>query len=201
MNNFIFKLLSSFHIFITNGYERILMYLYRSQFAKCGKKTIFFPRKSYFFYSNISIGNNVSIGAGATFLCSESFINIGDKVMIGPNVSIIAGNHSTYIIGKLMADYKISDKLPADDQPVIIEEDVWIGSGAYILNGVTIKRGSIIAAGSVVNKNVPPYAIMGGVPAKIIRFRWNIEDIIKHESIAYTADKRLPTEELSKCHL
>lgn len=195
----VFKLLSSTHLFLTKAYERILMVFYRSQFKRCGKNVIFFPRSSFFFYKNISVGNKVSIGGGATFLCSESSITIGDKVMFGPNVSVVAGNHSTHIIGKLMADYKISDKLSSDDQPVIIEDDVWIGSGAYILNGVIVRRGAIIAAGAVVNKEVPPYAIVGGIPAKILKFRWTTEEIFRHEEIAYPLEKRLSKELIMNC--
>jgi acetyltransferase-like isoleucine patch superfamily enzyme len=94
-----------------------------------------------------------------------------------------------------MADYQLSDKNPSDDQPVIIEEDVWVGAGAYILNGVKVGRGSIIAAGAVVTKDIPPYAIVGGVPAKLIRYRWTPEEIKKHEVIAYPPEKRIKITE------
>ena len=57
------------------------------------------------------------------------------------------------------------------DAPIVVEDDVWIGFGAIILAGVTIGRGAIIGAGSVVNKDVPPYAIVGGVPAKVLKMR------------------------------
>ncbi|MBI5750778.1 MAG: acyltransferase [Hydrogenophilales bacterium] len=56
-------------------------------------------------------------------------------------------------------------------RPVKIEDDVWIGHGAIILRGVTIGAGAVVAAGALVNKDVPPYAIVGGVPAKVIRMR------------------------------
>jgi acetyltransferase-like isoleucine patch superfamily enzyme len=186
MRHFIFRALSSFHLMLSKSYDRILMFFYRDQFASCGKNVVFYPTKSYFYYKTIEIGNNVYIGPGAMFLAADSAIKIADKVLFGPNVSIVGGNHSTHIIGKFMADYdKNIDKLSEDDQPVIIETDVWVGSGAFILNGVKINRGAIIAAGAVVNKEVPPYAIVGGVPAKIIKYRWSDEDILKHEEILY----------------
>ena len=75
---------------------------------------------------------------------------------------------------------------------------MWVGCGSYILNGVRIGRGAIIAAGAVVAKNVPPYAIVGGVPAKILRFRWNVEGIVEHEQMLYTPQERLTREELEK---
>ncbi len=87
---------------------------------------------------------------------------------MGPNVSIIEGNHCSHIIGKLLYDYQIKDKLIEDDQPIIIETDVWIGAVAIIMNGVNIGRGALLAAGAVVNKNVPYYSVVGGVPAKVL---------------------------------
>jgi acetyltransferase-like isoleucine patch superfamily enzyme len=196
MRHLISKALSSFHLNLSKSIDRILMHLYKHQFESCGKGVYFYPTLSYFFYKTISIGHNVYIGPGAMFLASDSFIKIGDKVMFGPNVSIIGGNHATHIIGKMMADYKISDKSPDDDQPVVIEEDVWVGAGAHILNGVNIKRGSIIAAGAVVTKDVPPYAIVGGVPAKLIKYRWSIEEIMRHEEMIYPPDKRLSKDKI-----
>ncbi|CAG0905860.1 unnamed protein product, partial [Darwinula stevensoni] len=80
--------------------------------------------------------------------------------MFGPNVTIMGGNHNTSVIGAFM--YDVREKLPENDQPVIIEDDVWVGTGVIILKGVTIGKGSIIAAGSVVTKSCKPYSILGG---------------------------------------
>lgn len=178
------------------AYDRALMYLSRGQFAGCGKHVYFYPTKSELYYKTIEIGDNVYIGPGAMFLATDSSIKIGNKVLFGPNVSIIGGNHSTHIIGKMMADYKLSDKEVTDDLPVIISEDVWVGSGAIILNGVKIGRGAIVAAGAVVTKNVSPYSIVGGVPAKLIKFRWDVHSIMKHESLLYREEERISEEVL-----
>ena len=68
--------------------------------------------------------------------------------------------------------------------PCHIGNDVWIGYGAMIMAGVTIGDGAIVAAGAVVTKDVPPYSIVGGIPAKFIKFQWSIDEILKHEEIA-----------------
>ena len=178
-------------------FDRILMYIFRSLFRQCGKNVIFFPTSSDIHYKNISIGNDVFIGPGASFIASLSHITIRDKSFFGPNVTIRGGNHSSHIIGKLMADYMQQDKLVTDDEPVIINEDVWVGTGSIILKGLTIGRGAIVGAGSVVTKNVSPYAIVGGVPARVIKYRWDIDEIMMHEEKIYPKEKRLKFEELN----
>lgn len=127
---------------------------------------------SYFLgIKNISLGNNVSIGYKNTFYCTRAEIIIGDDVIFGPNVTIITGDHRVDILDKPIAAIKDSEKLPENDQPVIFEGDNWIGADSTILKGVTIGKGAVIAAGSVVTKNVPPLSIVGGVPAKVIKYR------------------------------
>ena len=75
------------------------------------------------------------------------------------------------------------EKLPENDAPVIIEDDVWTGANVTILKGVTIGRGSVIAAGAVVTKSFPHYSIIGGVPAKLIKMRFTPEEIVEHERL------------------
>lgn len=94
------------------------------------------------------------------------------------------------IVGKFIDTVSDSDKDKYDvnrefDQDVIIEEDVWCGANVTILKGVTVGRGSIIAAGAVVTKSIPPYSIAGGVPAKVIKQRMTNEEIVLHESSLY----------------
>jgi len=92
-------------------------------------------------------------------------INIGDNVMIAQAVTIRDTDHVFSALDKPMADQGITTS------PVVIEHDVWIGHGAIILKGVRIGKGAIVAAGAVVKADVPPYSIVGGVPARIISHR------------------------------
>lgn len=167
-------------IFISKVFRRILMYVVKTQFKSIGKNVIFNPFDKIG-YKNVSIGNDVFIGPGATFSASESSITIGNKVMFGPNVTIMGGDHSFSVVGKYMFDIK--EKNIDDDQPVIIKDDVWIGAGAIILKGVVIGEGSIVAAGSLVREDVSEYSIVAGVPSKHIRFRFSENEILEHKRI------------------
>ncbi len=112
----------------------------------------------------IIIGNNVGIAQNC-FIQVRGQVIIGDNVLFGPNVSIFSENH---IYENL--DFPIS-KQGVSRIGVIIEDGVWIGTKSVILDGVTIGKNSIVAAGSVVNKDVPPFSIVGGVPSKLIKNR------------------------------
>ncbi len=177
-------------------WRRGWMILSRPAFRRHGAHLLFDPR-DHFNYENIEIGDDVTIGSGATLMATESRIIIGNKVLMGPNVTIIGGDHNTSQVGKFM--YDVLEKRPEDDQDVIIEDDVWIGSGAIILKGVRLGRGSIVAAGAVVKKEVPPYTIVAGVPAKVIAIRFgNLETISRHDHALYPPNKRLGPDELAR---
>lgn len=95
-------------------------------------------------------------------------LTIGNHVMIAPYVTIITTNHR-YVT-------QFSKEQNYDEyKPVVIKDDVWIGERAIILPGVTISEGAIIGAGSIVTKDVPDYAVVGGNPAKVLKYR-NIHD-------------------------
>lgn len=109
----------------------------------------------------IILGNNFYLNAHCHFLGE---IKIGDNVMIGPK-TIIWGRDHGMELGTPM------NKQPHKKEPIIIEDDVWIGAGAIILKGVKIGTGAVIGAGSLVTKNIPPYAIALGSPAKVVKYR------------------------------
>ena len=163
-------------------YNYIYIPYYRKRFGKCGKHVHFSPWDSNLWYENLYIGNYVDLGYNAYLVASKSKIIIGDHVIFGPNVSIRGGDHRIDIVGKFIDEVTDEMKDPDNDQDVIIEGDNWIGMNTTILKGVTIGRGCIVAAGAIVTKSTPPYSIVAGVPAKVIKMRFSEEDIIRHES-------------------
>ena len=138
-------------------------------------------------YGDISLGRFVSISGPGTILHAEiGKISIGSFTSIAENVSIQEFNHKSDRVVTSSINHMIyRDNLKSDyisKGNVIIEEDVWIGSNAVILSGVRIGRGGVVAAGSIVTKNVPRYSIVAGNPAKVIKFRFDEETIRKLES-------------------
>lgn len=112
----------------------------------------------------LCVGDNSNIGNYAVIGCS-GHITIGARVLMGPHVCLIAENHG---IGD--AEMPIKDQ-GVTRQPIVIEDDVWLGSGAIVVAGVTVGRGSVVAAGAVVTGDVEPWSIVAGVPARLVRSR------------------------------
>lgn len=110
------------------------------------------------FGKNITIGKNVFINSGCHFQ-DQGGIVIGDNTLIGHNVVLATINH----------DLNPSNNRKNHYAPIHIGNNVWIGSNATVLPGVAIGEWAVIAAGAVVTKDVPPYTVVGGVPAKVIK--------------------------------
>lgn len=114
------------------------------------------------FKYSISIGDNTTINRNAII---ESQCTIGNNCSIAPNVVIVGSNH-------IFADANCTIKSQGCySKGIVIEDDVWIGANATVLDGVTIGGGSVIAAGAVVTKDVPSFSVVAGVPAKVIKQR------------------------------
>lgn len=158
MKNFFKKIISK----IVNKALSINNYSYLSDIKYIGKNLdIKFP-VCFEGKENIEIGDDVSINA-FVHIWGHGGVKIGNRVMIA--------THS--IITSLTHDYNLENMrfAPAIAKPVIIEDDVWIGSGVIIMPGVKIGKGAVIGAGSVVTKDIPMNAIAYGIPAKVIKYR------------------------------
>jgi acetyltransferase-like isoleucine patch superfamily enzyme len=115
--------------------------------------------------ADIEIGRDCFIGLFNLINGGFKALKMGDYVIIGANTSIIATNHG-------FADINIPIRYQkSTSKGILIEDDVWIGAGCKILDGVTIGRGSVIGAGSVVTKSIPEYSVAAGVPARVIYSR------------------------------
>lgn len=157
-----------------------------SQFKHIGPDCVFETGVLVFHPENISLGSNVYVGHYAIlkgyyknemvigdetwigqqcFLHSAGGITIGRRVGIGPGVRMITSVHAE-------AGRQVPVLFsPVETAPIVIEDDADIGVGAIVLPGVTIGRGAIVGAGAVVTRSVPPYAVVAGVPARVLRYR------------------------------
>jgi len=111
----------------------------------------------------VVIGDNTYIGTHTIIIANKRII-IGKDCLISPFNYIIDSNHGT-------SPRELIRRQPYDIKPIIIGDDVWVGVGCAILKGVKIGDGAVIGAGAVVTKDIPPYSIAVGVPAKVIKLR------------------------------
>ena len=148
----------------------------------------FFARKSSIFSSYFGFASYTGVNARI------SNTHVGRYTCIAPDVKIVTGTHPienfvsvhpcfysergtgfTYIKEQKFQEYKYADA--GNKFSVIIGNDVWLGTAAKIMEGVTVGDGAVVAAGAVVTKDVPPYAIVGGIPAKVIKYRFPEDEI------------------------
>jgi len=115
-------------------------------------------------HTDLIIGNHVQINWGC-YISGEGGLEIGHRVLIGPNVCILSAGHG-YI-----DDKKLIQEQGLTYGKIVIEDDVWIGGGSVILQGVRLGRGCVIGGGSTVVRDIPPYAVVAGNPAKGIKWR------------------------------
>jgi acetyltransferase-like isoleucine patch superfamily enzyme len=129
-----------------------------------GPRTVLYPYVLIQGSGKMTLGDRSFIGSFSVIGCNAE-VHIGNGVMIAQNVSIRDTDHGFEDLHTPMIDQGIRTA------PVRIHDNVWIGHGAVITKGITIGSGAIVAANAVVTKDVPENAIVGGVPAKIIRYR------------------------------
>ena len=182
----IWKILTKLSLMPAYLWDKLWASVWKQGMKHCGKGVYLRPMSSDIKgLENLSVGDGTSIPKGSTIYCTDAPLTIGRKVIFGPRPTIITGDHRIDIVGKYIIDVTVNEKLPENDAPVVIEDDVWCGANVTILKGVTIGRGSVVAAGAVVTQSFPPYSIIGGVPAKLIKMRFTEEQIREHERLLY----------------
>lgn len=138
----------------------------KPKFKSIGKNVHIMSSSKFRASENIEIGNDVYIGPDNNFL-GYGGIKIGNGTILAHNIEIMTRNHNY--------DSPNLQTIPYDTtyilKPVEINENVWIGSNVLIVPGVTIGEGAVVAMGAVVTKDVPPFAVVGGNPAKVLKYR------------------------------
>lgn len=176
--DFLLKICNSIKIKI---YIHLVLPYRKKGFYSCGDNVIIDKTTIIAGSKNISIGKNVYIGPYGIIYSTIAKLKIGNYVTIGPNVTIITGDHRTDVIGKYMAEIGDTEKLSSNDKDVHIMDDVWVGANVIILKGITIGNGSIIAAGAIVNTNVPSYSIF--ISKDKILPRFSVDELELHKKI------------------
>jgi acetyltransferase-like isoleucine patch superfamily enzyme len=156
-------------------FKCIYMQLLGRFFGSVGHLSWVSPFGTYLCRKSIYIGDNVYIGKGAYLSASEGIL-IGNGVTIGPELLVMGGDHNFAVIGARMCEINTG----GTNNRIVIEDDVWLGARVTLLKRVKIGEGAIIGAGAVVTKEVPPYTIYAGNPAKFISPRFTKEKLAVH---------------------
>jgi virginiamycin A acetyltransferase len=131
--------------------------------------------------NRLVVGDDVYIGKGCTIECDGS---IGSGVLIGNRVGLVGRHdHDFRAIGTTVRRSPwVGDAEGPDSGRLVIADDVWIGYGAIVLTGVTVERGAVVAAGAVVTRDVPAYAVVAGNPARVVGQRFDEDEQVLHEA-------------------
>jgi putative colanic acid biosynthesis acetyltransferase WcaF len=136
----------------------------QAQGCSVGKHVVFYPGVKISPGRNITLGDHVDLAWGV-IITTKGGVSIGDRTLVGYNTLILSANH--VIPSKPDPIFNAGHTA----EPIYIGQDVWIGGNCTITAGVTIGEGAVVAAGAVVTKDVAPFTIVGGVPAKLIKKR------------------------------
>jgi acetyltransferase-like isoleucine patch superfamily enzyme len=160
----------------------LLRLLLKPRFGSFGSGSSYDPVTSVVLgYENIYVGSNVYIGPQAFLSADGVRVDIGHDTVIGPGLYLIAGDHEFSIPGVSFADSQ-----RGRNEPICIGRNVWIGARVVILKGVTIGNSAVVAAGSVVTRDVETYAIVAGNPARFIRWRFEGGAKERHDAFLRT---------------
>lgn len=180
---------------------KIKFYLFKKKYRKSNEANFTMPG-GFFPMNCVKIGRETYGTINIDSYDGKTKLYIGQYCSIANNVTFILGGEHNY---KAISSYPFRKKILNQNEiyttrgDIIIDDDVWIGYGAIILSGVHIKKGAVIAAGAVVSKDVPEYSIVGGVPAKVIKYRFQDEIINQLMKFDYSIlDREFIKKNISK---
>ena len=176
--------------------DRLSEYGYMAKDAHLAPDVMLFSKKNLYLYENTSIPE------GSIILNPRSKFIMKRGSFSSYNLCVCPGNHMP-VVGMWKHDVTdaIKDQLDKDgkfDKDIIVEEDVWLGINVTLLNGAHIGRGCIVGAGCVISGEWPPYMVIAGNPARIIKPVFSFDDIIRHEEKLYPPEARISIETLKK---
>lgn len=176
--------------------RKFKLFLIKKRLGVCGKDVIIaFPCKMSR-PKNVFMSDHTLIQPNVTFIMNEGKVYVGRWAVIASNSTIITDNHipTVGINHRMLGRYHINDKV----KDIRIGDDAWVGAGATLMSGASLGRGSIAATGCVVNKPVPPYAVVAGIPARIIASVFTKEQVIEHEKYLYPEEERMTINEIEE---
>lgn len=188
------RLIGIFILFITRINNRIFGYFLRHSLGYCGKNVVLHRPNVCSNPGNMYLYDNTSIMKNWTLLSDTGKFIMKEHCIASTNLVVITGNHNRLVEHTLQDS--IANRLADEEKDVILENEVWLGTNVTLLPGITIGRGTTVAAGSVVNCDLPPYTLCAGIPAKVKKIYWTEEQIIKHEKCVYEPEKRIPLSEI-----
>lgn len=184
-----------------NRFVRGLHTLYKTYFI-CSRKKFGYIGDDVTMIPPISFSNPENVYLyGCNILNNASILTVHAKFVMkshsgaAEGFRVSTGNHAM-IKGRFWDTITESEKPEGFDKDVIVESDVWIGRNVTLLSGVTIGRGCTVAACACVTKSMPPYCVIAGIPAKPIKRKWSIDEILQHEAALYPIEERYSRTQL-----
>jgi acetyltransferase-like isoleucine patch superfamily enzyme len=167
------------------------------RYGKCGKHVQLSPPIYISLPQHVYLEDYTRIQPYTQIIVSEGKFVLKKFSCIGAGTIIVPDNHTPTVgIPQYLSTTHINDA----GRTIVVNEDVWVGAGSFLLSHSSIGRGAVVAAGSVVSKEVPPYAVVAGSPAKIIACRFSVEQILQHEAILYSPEERMTRQQVEELH-
>ncbi len=164
----------------------------RKSYRKAGKHTELFG-PLYTIPSFVELDDWTRLQGETRVTTSGGILRVKKFSAVGADCIFVPGSHvPTVGLPQFLSVTHVNDRAGE----IVVEEDVWVGTRCTFLERAHVGRGAVVGACSLVNKEVPPYAVVAGSPAKVIAVRFSLEQILQHEAILYPPEERTPREQL-----